>query len=138
MSETPVVETTKNESVSPTAAAEAASVPAVVAEKVKKVKEPKAPRVTLAKQNGVTRPGGGLTGKVWECADRISAAVGAPAPRKQVMEELVAAGVNQATIATQYGRWRKFNGLGKEKAPVADAAAAPAAGGDTTVETPKA
>lgn len=92
-------------------------------------KPEKTPRVQLPKANGVTRPGGGMTGRVWDIADAISAKEGKPAIRKQVMEQGKAEGINAATIATQYGKWRRFYGLKAEpKAPkAAPAAAAPAA-----------
>ncbi len=99
---------------------------------------PKAPRVTLENKNGVSRPKSGTkTGRVWEISDALSAAAGAPAKRKDVIEKGIAESINQATIATQYGRWRQFHGLGREKKPVVatpatEGAAAPAA--DVTVE----
>jgi hypothetical protein len=62
--------------------------------------------------NGISRPAASTkTGTVWEIADAVSAEKGLPADRKTVMERAVAAGINQATVATQYGRWRKFHGL---------------------------
>lgn len=101
--------------------------------------EQKPAKPALPKQNGITRPGGGQTGKVWDIADAISAEQKRPALRKEVMEKGKADGVNPATIATQYGRWRKFFGLGKE-AKAAEPTAAPAEGAaapgssDVTVE----
>lgn len=81
-------------------------------------------------RNGVTRPKAGTkTGRVWEIADQKSTEAGAPAARKDVMAAAQAEGMNEATIATQYGRWRKYHGLGKETA-------APSAPADTTVEPP--
>jgi hypothetical protein len=131
------IETTKNETV----VEEAAPAAPAPAAKVKKVKEPKPakePRDPLQKQNGVTRPGGGQTGKVWEISDRLSAEAGAPIARKAVIEEGTRQGINAATIATQYGRWRRFHGLTRERGPkVGEATAAPAAGADVTVEAPK-
>lgn len=88
---------------------------------------------TRVKNNGVTRPEGAKTGRVWAIADEISAAKKAPAERKEVMEKARAEGINPATVATQYGRWRKFFGLKKEarqpkaEAAPAEKAAAPAA-----------
>ena len=77
-------------------------------------------------QNGVARPKAGTkTGRVWEIADGISATNEAPAKRKEVVEAAVKEGINSSTAATQYGRWRKFNGLGKEvkeEPPAADPA----------------
>jgi hypothetical protein len=82
-------------------------------------------------QNGVTRPRSGTaTGRVWEIADSISASKGSPAERGEVMTAGLAENLNQATIATQYGRWRKFYGI----EPVKKAAATPAAGDAATVE----
>jgi hypothetical protein len=156
------VETTNNQSVAPpspppvaatsTAVVQDAAAGAVATppapEKV--AKKERVPRTTLPHQNGVTRPGGGATGKVWEISDGISAQLGAPAPRKAVIEAATAAGINPATIATQYGRWRRFHNLQKEKVaavPATNGAAeskgpagvpstAPAGGSDTTVEAP--
>lgn len=80
------------------------------------------------KQNGITRPKSGTaTGRVWEISDTISKDKGAPAPRGEVMAAGKAEGLNEATIATQYGRWRKFHGLKTERAvAAAQPAAAPA------------
>jgi hypothetical protein len=87
--------------------------------------EAKAPVVKMPNQNGVTRPKDGTaTGTVWKIADEQSATLGKPAPRKDVIAAGVVAGINPATLATQYGRWRKFHGLGKEVKPVAEAQAA--------------
>ena len=65
-------------------------------------------------QNGVTRPRDGTaTGRVWEIADTLSADTKKPAVRADVLKAGEAEGLNASTIATQYGRWRKFNGLGR-------------------------
>jgi hypothetical protein len=96
---------------------------------------PKAVREPLPKQNGVTRPKDGTaTGRVWAISDELSAAAGKPAARKDVIAKGVAEGINPATLATQYGKWRRFFGLQKEVKVAAPAAAAPAAA-DATVET---
>ena len=97
--------------------------------------EAKPAKPQLAKQNGVTRPGGGQTGRVWAIADEISAAQKRPALRKEVIEKGRAEGINPATLATQYGRWRKFFGLGKEAKPAA-ATATPAPAPGTTPAAP--
>lgn len=78
-------------------------------------------------QNGVSRPLSGATKQVWEIADRISGEQRRPAERKEVTEAGLAAGLQQGTIHTQYGRWRKYNGLtsvreAKPAAPVAPTA----------------
>lgn len=108
----------------------------------KKVKEEAKAVKAAAKvaANGVTRPAAGTkTGKVWEIADGISATLKTPAPRKDVLkaaqENKAADGtpdpINDATAATQYGRWRKYHGLGKEVQP-ATAPTAPDAAVQTT------
>ena len=94
----------------PAAAAKPAAAP-------KPAKEPKAaaPAKVKVEQNGVTRPAADtVTGSIWAIADKISAKLKAPAPRKDVLVETKALGINDATAATQYGKWRKFNGLKSE------------------------
>lgn len=102
-----------------------------------KPKKETKPKVELLKQNGATRPRpGSKTVRPWEIADELSRATGKPAVRKDVIEKATAEGISPATAATQYGRWRRYNGLEREKkveAPVAQAAA-PAAS-DVSVET---
>lgn len=62
-------------------------------------------------KNGVSRPLSGATKGVWDIADRISAETKAPAERAAVVEAGKAAGYQEGTINTQYGRWRRFHGL---------------------------
>jgi histone H1/5 len=92
--------------------AEAEAKAAAPAQKAKKEKEPKEPRASLEEANGVTRPADPLskTGQVWAMADKLSRNAGRPIERKAVMDALKAT-INLATIATQYGKWRHFNGL---------------------------
>ena len=89
----------------------------------------KAAKVVRAVANGVTRPADGTaTARIWQIADEISAKAKAPASRADVLKVAEAEGLNGATCATQYGRWRVFNGLkgvdiqGKPKADPATAA----------------
>lgn len=75
----------------------------------------KAPTVTKPKRevrNGVPRPGvNTITGRVWTIADALAKKLkGKPAPRKDVLASCEDEKINPATAATQYGRWRKFNG----------------------------
>ncbi len=74
-------------------------------------------------KNGVTRPKAGTaTGRVWEISDSQSKSAGEPAKRKDVIAAFVAESGNPSTAATQYGRWRKYNGLGRDsKAATAEA-----------------
>ena len=84
--------------------------------------EKKAPIIKVQKlvQNNVVRPGVGTkTARVWEIADEISRATKAPASRADVMNKGVAEGLNSATLATQYGLWRVYNGLTGDKVPKA-------------------
>lgn len=68
--------------------------------------------VVKIQQNGITRPKAGtVVGGIWDFCDAKSAELGRPVKRGEVMEPLVKDGLNEATIATQYGRWRKFHGL---------------------------
>ena len=80
-----------------------------------------APKPEKIQAHGVTRPADGTsTGRVWAISDELSKAAGKPIERKAVMEKGVSEGLNPATIATQYGKWRVFNGLKgvvAEKAP---------------------
>jgi hypothetical protein len=68
-------------------------------------------KVAPVSQNGVTRPTRGVTLKVWEAADKISAEKKAPADRKEVVAACADDVPEVGTIHTQYGRWRKFHGL---------------------------
>jgi hypothetical protein len=92
--------------------------PEIKKEKATKApKEPKAPKVVKEKTpnieaNGVVRPAAGTTtAKIWEIADSLSAASGAPAKRSDVLASAATQGINLATAATQFGKWSKFNGL---------------------------
>lgn len=92
--------------------------------------------------NDVRRPKPeGLCGKVWEHADRLSAALGQPVSIKALLESTTAAGLSSATTRVQYARWRKYYGIaGRIVAPVAAAAETAQAGTEAVVvvveETP--
>lgn len=73
--------------------------------------------------NGISRPKADTkTGKVWEICDALSAQLGRPPERKLVMDAATKEGINEATCATQFGRWRKFHGLKGPSVPPAPAA----------------
>ena len=107
-----------------------------------------AAKIVRAVANGVTRPADGTsTARIWQIADEISAKAKAPASRADVLKVAEAEGLNTATCATQYGRWRVFNGLkgvdiqGKPKADPATtvdpaATAAPVSGATVEVSPP--
>lgn len=87
---------------------------AKVAKPAKKVK-PAKEAVSKIIQNGIPKPSDGTTsGRVWAISESISEKLNAPAPRKDVIAVTTEEGINEATAATQYGRWRKFHGLTKE------------------------
>lgn len=79
----------------------------------------KAPKAPKDEKNGVVRPAAGTaTGNVWAIADHLSTQSGEPATRKDVLAACETDGINKSTATTQYGRWRKYNGLaGEPRAP---------------------
>lgn len=108
--------------------------PAAAAPKEKPAKAEKPAPAPKDEKNGVTRPKAGTaTGNVWAIADDLSAKLKRPATRAEVMEKAVEAQINEATVATQYQRWRVYNDVPKaepkakpEKAPKAEKPAKPA------------
>lgn len=77
--------------------------------------------------NDIRKPKDGTeTGKVWAIATEISTQKGETAARSEVMDEGLKGGINPATIATQYARWRKFHGQTGITIRVAKPAPAPA------------
>jgi membrane protein involved in colicin uptake len=69
-------------------------------------------KVVMVSQNGVTRPKAGTkTGQVWDLADKLSAEKGAPVAISELMPVASAAGLNDATVRTQYARWKEFFGV---------------------------
>lgn len=88
-------------------------------------KPAKAPKIERATANGITRPkDDSKTGRIWAIADEISKAQKRPASRAEVMEKAVAEEINEATVATQYQRWRTFYGVERQApAPKAEPAA---------------
>jgi len=94
------------------------------AKAAKEPKAEKAPKVELVTQNGISRPAAGSkTSRIWDISDELSAIAGSPAKRKDVIAKAMTEDLNAATAATQYGRWRKFFGLGAEVKETAAAAA---------------
>ena len=82
-------------------------------------------KVTIKNERGIAlapptvkRPKGGITGHVWDVADSITMDTGRWAERNEVINAIIAEGGSKVTAATQYQRWRKFNGLVKTKATV--------------------
>lgn len=76
---------------------------------VEETKPAKAPKV---EQNGVSRPAAGTkTGRVWEIAETESHKLGKTVGRGVVLKIAAEEGINEATAATQYGKWCKFFGV---------------------------
>lgn len=74
-----------------------------------KVKPAKADKLV---RNGITHPAAGtLCAKVWDAADEISKKTHTIAAAAAVREHPLTAGINEATIKTQYARWRQFHGV---------------------------
>lgn len=97
-------------------AAKAAATEAKKAEREAKAAEKAAAKAAktekMPSQNDVTRPKvSSACGKIWEIADQLSAKLGQPVPVKNLLEIAQAEGYNEATIKTQYARWRKFHGV---------------------------
>lgn len=111
------------------APAKAAKAPKVPKEpKVVVAKEPKSARPT---QNGMSRPPSStITGKVWDAADAVSEKKQAPATIAEVRALIPE--VNPATVATQYGKWRRFHGLKRPEKVVAVVAEGAAPGAEAT------
>ncbi|QDP52307.1 MAG: hypothetical protein Unbinned4162contig1001_7 [Prokaryotic dsDNA virus sp.] len=79
------------------------------AKEEKKEKAPKPERIT---QNDVTRPlSGTLCGQVWDKADEMSKAKGAPVAVADLLVETDKLGLNPANVRCEYSRWRKFHGV---------------------------
>lgn len=97
------------------------------AKKVAAPKAEKAPKVERAQSNGITKPkDGSTTGRIWDIADSISKKKGSPATRAEVLEQTGKEEINEATVATQYQRWRTYFGV-KAAPKAAKAAPAPKA-----------
>lgn len=80
--------------------------------------KPKKPKVVLEERNGVRKPravnGAGnvpATRRVWDIADALAQQNGEPPTVAQVREQGLAEGLNNATISTQFARWRKYWGV---------------------------
>lgn len=114
--------TAKKVAVTKPAAAKADAKPVIAAattaaakpEKAKK--EPKPAKIKDAK-NGIPRPSADTTcGKVWAIADKLTKG-DKVAKRKDVLEATTKAEIDASTAATQFGRWRRYNGItGREAA----------------------
>jgi hypothetical protein len=86
-------------------------------------------KVPLVSQRGVTQPKEGTkTRRVWDIADALSKEKGAPVAIAELQPVAAKEGLNDATIRTQYARWKGFHGVfgsvPKAAAPAAETQAA--------------
>jgi len=82
------------------------------AEKAAKMAAKESAKVEKVEQNGISRPkADSETGKVWLVCDNLSASLQRVPSREEVLTASAEVGVNPATTATQYARWRKFHGV---------------------------
>lgn len=92
-------------------AAKEAAKAAAKAEKEAAKAEAKAAR-SMPEQNGIRQPSPhSICGRVWAIFDKVSHKNGSPASIGESMELARAENINEATIRTQYARWRKFHGV---------------------------
>jgi hypothetical protein len=73
---------------------------------------------------------GKTTGKIWELCTKLSNSLGRPVTRQEIIVATLKEKINPGTTSTQFGYWRKFNGIqGRAKAvkPVKAAPKAPKA-----------
>lgn len=68
------------------------------------------PSPSISSPGPSSAPTKGVTAKVWEIADSLGHIPGA-ALRTAIIEKCVAEGINAATAATQYSKWKKARGL---------------------------
>lgn len=79
----------------------------------------KATRTARLQQNGITRPTGGVTGQIWDLADKLSADnQGQPVAIATLRAHADLKQVNENTLKTQYARWRGYHGIKGRAAPV--------------------
>lgn len=73
-----------------------------------------APQVSTDREvkNGIMRPKiDSKAGQLWSIADEISKKTGAPAVRRNVVEEAVKRGLSKAGSGSDFQTWRQFHGL---------------------------
>jgi len=74
---------------------------------------------------GVFKPKSGVTLRVWEIADELSARLGRQASRADVIERAIAEGINERTASTQHSQWKRSYEHGQSRWGVSEAPAAP-------------
>lgn len=107
----------------------------------KAVKAPKAPKVPRIEKNGRVQPReGGKTRAIWDICTKLRTSLKRVPTRAEVLVEAAKLKANMNMAATQYGYWRKFEGIdGRVTAPkAAKPAKAPKAPKAPAKKAPKA
>ena len=66
----------------------------------------------MPEQNGIRRPKAGTAcAAIWDILDAVSTEIAAPASIGALTKQGTPMGLNDATMKTQYARWRKFHGV---------------------------
>ena len=72
----------------------------------------KVPAPRVSNSQGITRPKSGtICAQVWEACDKHTATDNTPVSIAKLLADKNLAQVNNATLRTQYARWRAFNGI---------------------------
>jgi len=74
---------------------------------------------------GVFKPKSGVTLRVWEIADELSARLGRQAARADVIERAISEGINERTASTQHSQWKRSYEHQQTHWEVSEASAAP-------------
>ena len=73
----------------------------------KRIAQPSAPKAVREPGEPGQAPTKGATGRVWEIADKVTAEKGGTIDRGAIIAACEAAGINPATAATQFSRWKR-------------------------------
>lgn len=73
----------------------------------KRIAQPSAPKAVREPGEPGQAPTKGATGRVWEIADKVTAEKGGTIDRGAIIAACEAAGINPATAATQFSKWRR-------------------------------
>lgn len=72
----------------------------------------KAPKAATNQKNGITMPNEGTDSrKIWDTASRLSKENNLIATVSMIKKDPVIAALNDATVKTQFARWRQYNGI---------------------------
>lgn len=66
--------------------------------------------ITRQRANGIVKPIQGRTLRVWEIADKMTADLGEPVSRDDLIDAAREEGIALGTVLTQFPRWKRFSG----------------------------